>query len=89
MTTIDAAFGFVGRRLVARSEANARRRRAQAGSALLALWHLLLVVGGLCAVTYGVYQLAEWAGWIVGGLGAFVLRSVVTWEPGGADAPRR
>lgn len=86
MTTIDAGLAFLGRRMVARSEANARRRRAQAGSALIALWHLVLVVGGLSAVTYGVWQLAEWAGWIVGGLATFVLRSVVTWEA--PNAPR-
>lgn len=82
---MDSLLAWSGRRLVARAESNARRRKL-AGSVLNQVWHLIMVLGGLSAVTYGVYQVADWAGWIAGGLCAFVARSLITWEA--PDAPR-
>jgi hypothetical protein len=83
MTTFDDAMAWAGRRLVARAERTTRLRQATT-SVTATLWNLLMVLGGLGAITYGVYQLAEWAGWIVGGLCAFAARTFVTW--GGTNA---
>lgn len=89
MSATQAVQQWAGRRLLASAEASARRKARQAGSVLIQLWNLLLVVGGLAGVTYGVYQLAEWAAWIVGGLSLFALRSLVTFESGDRRADRR
>lgn len=86
MSAAQAVQQWAGRRLLASAEASARRKARAAGSVLIQLWNLVLVLGGLAGVTYGVYQLAEWAGWIVGGLSLLALRSLVTWEA--SNAPR-
>lgn len=87
MSAMQTMQSWAGRRLVARAEASARRKARAAGSVLIQLWNLILVLGGLAGVTYGVYQLAEWAGWIVGGLSLLALRSLVTWEDRDAKSP--
>jgi hypothetical protein len=92
MTTIDGLLAFAGRRMVARAEANERRKarlKQTGGVVLTQIWHLLMVLGGLAAVTYGVYQVSTPAGWIVGGLCAFVARSLITWDGGSNDGPAR
>lgn len=80
MSAAAAVQQWAGRRLLASAEATARRKARAASSFLVQLWNLLLVLGGFAGVTYGVYQLAEWAGWIAGGLSLLAVRSLVTFE---------
>ncbi len=90
MTTIDAALSWAGRRMVSRAEANTRKRRSVPVAPIMTqVWHLVMVLGGLTAVTYGVYQLTEPGGWIAGGLCAFIARSLITWEGGATNGPPR
>lgn len=80
MTTIEAALSWAGKSLQRTAERRQTRRKVAAGSVLVQLWNLLLVLGGLGAFTYAAWSVAHALGFAVGGVCLFVLRSLVDWR---------
>lgn len=79
MTTYESALSWVSRASANAAERSTKRRVGTGW--LQRLWSLLLVLGGLAAITYAAWSLTEALGWLVGGLSAFALRSLVVWGP--------
>lgn len=69
VTGRESALGVLGRWL--------RRRQREVSAFLAVAMRFVLMVGGLAAVTYGVFQASHVAGWIVGGLALLVVEAMV------------
>lgn len=59
-----------------------RQSGQSAGAVLRVALRLLLVVAGLAAVVYGIYQATHVGGWIAGGAALLVLEWMLKREPG-------